>query len=158
MCNQGITLNKENKYKIRINIEEVSMYQCREEVDKEKQQEVGEKETNEMKEYKLLQILAIMKYKIDQINKEIDDLEINTLRFLEEIACRQIDQEKIKGVLNTLESNPKKRIIGDLTICYTQLSLAKTHSSKVTIIEVYLMVFTTIQIKKFVKDDIEMLK
>ena len=79
----------------------------------------GDENSNSTKEssneYNKVKLLFVKKHKVDEMDEENDEPEINTLRSIEEIVDRWIRQEKVIGVINNDESDPEKNIIIDLT-------------------------------------------
>ena len=72
-------------------------------------------ENDEKKDYHKMILLAIKIYYKDQVDKENDNYEIRTFHDIKEIVQRWISQQRIQGVINCYESNPKKNITNELS-------------------------------------------
>ena len=89
------------------------------------------------------------------MDKEYNDAEIKTLRYIEERVHSWIEQGKVQGVMNRLESYPNQKITTDLSNCSTWLSRAKRYGRNIETIEVYFTVSVKLSLKKLIEEDIE---
>ena len=114
--------------------------------------------TNENREYRKMKLLVIKKNRVEELDEEDDDPEINAFRYIEEKVHRWIEVGKIKGVENNYESDPTKKLTTELSNRSIWISETKQYGSKVLTVELYFTVETKLILKELIKEDLESLK